>query len=616
MTRASNDEPARGSSTGRTSRSRRKPATEPNGGFTFIVATQHHEDFQNAANRRTVRSGAMKWHKKYGAPRANAETTTASPSSPAPVLTPSPSSLPGIDSVFVSETSQSDWGLNDLQSCGTLATYANFDNDLQLGASAVRPSYGHAVRADAYSGTVGRVSSYDRTEHHQRLMVHLLISMVDPHHHFGDANNALVAFFRFNNPIISADFLLHEFVDLFATESMMQKWPRMMGRQCKLILSSTLLATMWNDVHDKDRSDSNWTMAVKEEVRALVAEALRATAYDDATLMALLHLLVGELWSLDEQESSSRDFEKLIVTVINRRVEKHHYLSLDVQEIVAAHCYHWAISCEEKSTSVFDAWSPQDLLRDGAVAVPQSPLFRQKEDLATARRSMNCSKFTASILIWMCDLTDLFVAGNKDANAPEIKLEDQGRGSQRLITFHYKANDIRQRLTSLASAYKPGLDTTNDFVYEACRIVALIYVTALIDRSPFSVAARSSKFVSTPSSGSVAKARADRQGSATSPVEALVEVLKNTVTANIWGDMAGIFYWVCAVGAAAARTPAISDGHYRPSLSEERRYLDMHATRAMTILVFEHPTPVLMAQRKLLKIQSIIGSHISKSDEN
>lgn len=221
------------------------------------------------------------------------------------------------------------------------------------------------------------------------------------------------------------------------------------------------------------------------------------------------------------------------------------------------------------------------------------------------------------MLTWMCDLTDLFVAGNTDAIiASEIKLEDQGRGSQQLITFHYKANEFRQRLTSLESAYKPGLPTTNDWIYEACRIVSLIYVTALIDRSPFSMAARSRRFVSAPSSSSIDHAQAIGLGSAPSPVEALVEVLKNTITTNIWGDMAGVFYWVCAVGAAAARVPTETGDHFGSSLVDEHQYLVMHGTRAMTILVYEHPTPVIMAQTKLLKIQGIIGSHDFKSDND
>ena len=187
-----------------------------------------------------------------------------------------------------------------------------------------------------------------------------------------------------------------------------------------------------------------------------------------------------------------------------------------------SHCYHWAIACEKRPTGVFDAWSSQEVPKHGVAPLPESPLFRQTAGLNSACKSPNCSEITAKILNWMANLTDLFIAGNTDAtSASDIKLEDQGRGSQCLINFHYQATEIGRQLTSLDSAYKPDLETSDDWVYEACRIAALIYVTALIDRSPFFLAARSSWFRSSPSSGSVADAQANAQDSSSSLIEAL-----------------------------------------------------------------------------------------------
>lgn len=50
--------------------------------------------------------------------------------------------------------------------------------------------------------------------------------------------------------------------------------------------------------------------------------------------------------------------------------------------------------------------------------------------------------------------------------------------------------DIRDHIASLPSASKSGLATTDDWVYECIRIVALINCRAIISKLPFSIACR------------------------------------------------------------------------------------------------------------------------------
>lgn len=102
------------------------------------------------------------------------------------------------------------------------------------------------------------------------------------------------------------------------------------------------------------------------------------------------------------------------------------------------------------------------------------------------------------------------------------------------------------------------------------------------------------------------------------PTETLVgklyKTLEHTDLDNIWKDMAGVLYWACAVGTAAARTPFVSSKARLNILSHGqqtdlvwvRRCLARHAARTMCILVPQHPTPMLLTHRRLYKVQELI----------
>jgi hypothetical protein len=267
-----------------------------------------------------------------------------------------------------------------------------------------------------------------------------------------------------------------------------------------------------------------------------------------------------------------------------------------------------------EQSKIFRVWTPQDILKTEAVALPESPLFYCRRDFEFLVHYDGCSQSTQVILRDMRDLTDLFLTSSVEStNSLGIKVEDDERGSRHILEFREKAKDIHDNLASLPSAYATGHVASQDWVYEACRIASLIYTVAIIGRVPFSVAARSCAFRNISTSDLTANSGPANQSLAASPAEALFEVLKLTDTANIWKDMAGVLYWVCAVGAAAAHTPfAIIEDH-RPSAYQTwvQQCLVMHGFRAMNILLFEHPTPMIMAQQKLLRVQEVLAKEES-----
>jgi hypothetical protein len=179
--------------------------------------------------------------------------------------------------------------------------------------------------------------------------------------------------------------------------------------------------------------------------------------------------------------------------------------------------------------------------------------------------------------------------------------------------YDTKVSEIRARLASLPSAYTPDVAVSQDWVYEACRIAAIIYASAIIMRVPFSVAAEPGRSIIMSDAAFLTNFLAADRLLSTRLTEALYEVLERSNTSTIWGDMSGVLYWVCCVGAAAARTPTSINISQTPRSRSEayatwvRRCLIMYGTRVLIILIFQHPLPILQAQKRLLKVQALIG---------
>jgi hypothetical protein len=176
--------------------------------------------------------------------------------------------------------------------------------------------------------------------------------------------------------------------------------------------------------------------------------------------------------------------------------------------------------------------------------------------------------------------------------------------------------EIRERLASLPSAYTPGLPISGDWVYESCRIASIIYASAIILRVPLSVAAEPGRSIILADSPLVQTGGSSGNNRASPPPrldEVLYEALERSNTEYVWGDMSGVLYWVSLVGAAAARTPISLKMSMEPSRPRSeaystwvRRCFIMFATRAMIILIFQHPLPIILAQRKMLKVQELL----------
>lgn len=219
----------------------------------------------------------------------------------------------------------------------------------------------------------------------------------------------------------------------------------------------------------------------------------------------------------------------------------------------------------------------------------------------------------------MRDLTSIFVTHNTALNTiHDIEAVDVACLSAPPEDYEARVYRIRKRLLSLPSASQPGLSISGDWIYEACRIAALIYTTAIAMAVPFSVAADPNRVDVYEDSMSFAGCNGGEFAKKPHLTEALYETLQRTDTSNLWKDMSGVLYWVSAIGAAAARIPSTMNMAQQDRLANDaysvwvRRCLIMTATRTMIVLVFEHPAAIITAQQRMLKVQDLIGSHASR----
>jgi len=271
-----------------------------------------------------------------------------------------------------------------------------------------------------------------------------------------------------------------------------------------------------------------------------------------------------------------------------------------------------------KPLVIFGSWEPAEYAAvNNGHPIPESPIFCPWLDFAVIPDDLCCSTATCALLRDMRDLTDLFVSCNAAAfgtnqatSATETNCIDSGD-----TDYKSKAAEVQKRLVSLPSAHTPGLTTSRDWVYEACRIAALIYTASIIFRLPFSVTADPCRNPLVFEAEFFSSADAGRSLRTTRLSNTLYEVLNRTDLDNVWGNMSGVLYWICAVGAAAARSPATVNMKRRSSSPSEakaiwiRRCLVLISVRVMSLLVFDHPIPVLRAQKRLLKVQELIGTY-------
>jgi len=135
-------------------------------------------------------------------------------------------------------------------------------------------------------------------------------------------------------------------------------------------------------------------------------------------------------------------------------------------------------------------------------------------------------------------------------------------------------------------------DTMPDWVYESCRLTALIYCRSIVHGTSLADSAQT----------------IHAQNTRITLLSALHAAMMQTDSRNCWGDMRGVFLWVCLVGGAASwppsRRPSVElGGELSPAQAWARKCFALHALRTAVSVPFDQAGTMVEGLRTMLQVR-------------
>lgn len=162
-----------------------------------------------------------------------------------------------------------------------------------------------------------------------------------------------------------------------------------------------------------------------------------------------------------------------------------------------------------KPSPIFDLDDDKALdVYDDSVYVPESPLCKPRKEFFSLKSSKRCSLKTLDLVGRLNNLFQHMIDSDFNDTLILDSLEE--------------ADGIYQSLLNPSESPKP------DYIYESCRLTALIMLNALRCHQPLAMA------------------------TSRTMTAVLVETLKHTDVPGNWSDMRGVLYWISLVGVSAA----------------------------------------------------------------
>ncbi|KAF2085885.1 hypothetical protein K490DRAFT_58226 [Saccharata proteae CBS 121410] len=439
----------------------------------------------------------------------------------------------------------------------------------------------------------------------------------------GSGDDEMSCMPQFTDPKVNIWDLKRRFDVAFVNEVMRTLWfPAMEG--CRhAFLSTACIKSTYADVLDGMVNESPLTMTIKAEVIRLINESMARpeTQANDGMLITIAQLMCSEIVQGDERVLHIH--EKGLERIVQQRG------SLDevgaqglISCIVTAMVFISGSLRESQPPSSFLDYLYHDTPVKVSTRLPESPIYCPRRDFYTINNL--CSAPTLRILRDMRDLTAVFLSGVDlevpcadfvNANITDLSATKHDRQSLQVRIWNVYKN------TWTLPTAADWRSNPRDWVHESCRLTALLYPYALLNRLPFSVAARQLEGAPMPPIVEGSDFGAAHPYAA-HPSVAIHTALQHTDLRDCWGDMIGVLLWITLVGATAARQtpsalaaskamikpgtaghPNSYDAYRRREFAFARKSLAMIALRCIVRLGFERSSSVLAAQRTFLKVQ-------------
>ncbi|EMD86416.1 hypothetical protein COCC4DRAFT_134879 [Bipolaris maydis ATCC 48331] len=336
-----------------------------------------------------------------------------------------------------------------------------------------------------------------------------------------------------------------------------QAWMRYVCDSHLSFLSHVYATLVYHDIDEGLLYDSRLTVFAKTKILRLISSRLDT---DNATIICILHLIISEIGS-DNEGVFSVHRDGLATCLRSHRDG----LNSGVARFMTLIMLTFTIARNQPESAEFTPWFPSKILSDnGALISPLSPPITHASHLYRV-----CSVGAAGIIMEIQNFTDIGQLANCDS----------------------QLQSIYSRLLLLPSTES---DITPDWIYESCRIAALIYCRSMVHG------------ISLADSASVvhpATARSDTKSATL--LLALHETLERTNKQSCWGhDLAGVFLWVTLIGASASwASPRLESKDDVQTATWVAKCFSLHAVRAAVSVSSDHIDATIHALRVFLKVQ-------------
>ncbi|KAK4553221.1 hypothetical protein LTR86_009751 [Recurvomyces mirabilis] len=437
-----------------------------------------------------------------------------------------------------------------------------------------------------------------------------------PLHHINGSLNPFDTWPKLDDPKIRVNELKWSCSRRFGSRGIADHWVPMLLSARHAFLSTIVISSAHDDIMSRQskhpdqrpKTESVARATVRHQVTTMVNECMKDPMLQtsDATLVAVLHLLNAGIMGCDDKDM--RVHERGINAMVRQRGGLN---ALGVHGQLAMICtitMYIVASLRETTPDplyIRFAAAQKTQIPKGPRNLPESPLYCRQTGYQTLTKVLKPESRIYKLLELCRQLTNAYCAQLHTTSTPPTP--DESRKDEiAALTIDIFTSPRASALT---------FDHPHErHTYEAIRLTALIFSQALSNHVPFSTAAHQLQL----SGGYTSLGTGTLSTEAPVVKDCLMHIhirnaLIRTDTADCWGHLAGVLFWISLVAGAAAnpetgfwtggyRERRVGDGGEEEE-EEARKWLAAVVVRCEIVLGFEYGSGVLDTMKRMMRVQ-------------